>query len=434
MAQVLIVDTREDFSKKLKVALHRYLNLLSVIKDNPQDATEVIDLLANLKLVLVQANTKHENFLTVIKNYLSHKSRYMQVISYSTEENLTYILKKITNELMLDTKIDNIDESAAIDDIYIPVEIDLLKKLTIAPCDLFIKIGTGTAAHFVKRLKQMDGIDVEFLNKLKQNSISEIHLKIEDHDHFMTALTNSMVDGMTKPGTNIEFRLKYQAEAFDYLQKISKLLEFDSHFMEVLDNSIESVTSSLRKERPLSNLIGQLIGRKDGLAFQSYYLTNLISLHLLSRVGLDSDQNLQAIIYASLFCDLGIESDDQLFVNSQADLDAISRAISAENIHHLYHHAKINSDRAKKIPNISKQVQKIILEHHGSPVGVGFCDDKGSEIGDLSRIFLISNTFIKYFLNPIFSFDKKLIVTSMVDRFKDPFYRELIKHLAVKIE
>ncbi len=431
MIKVFAIDSRDKYIAELKRALFYYLGLHCVTRSTVKEMAPILELFPYAELIVVADHYDHPNDLRKI---IATRNNYLPMISYETTEDVVVLIKKIALELEKSLDLEALKHKLHLSQPYLPISLSLVSGMTMTPSDLFIKIGKGVQANYVKRVQKLDEIDPTVLTKLEQGSVEYLYVPDNEFDLFSTALTNQIIDGMSQRQIETSHKIGKQAQGFTYIRKVTEVLDFDEQFIEVLNQSIDSVNESLRNDRPLSHLIKELMNRKDSLSFQCYYLTNLICFHLLQKLKLDINNNLKTLISASLFCDLGQDQSELLLVNSMEEFHQMNSKLTKEKQEHILNHARMNSSWASQIPNIQPIVSTIIKEHHGSPNGIGFEDTMAKQINNLSQVFVIANSFIKYFLNPKYQFNKKKIIEIMQNRYTDAQYQKIITELTSKIE
>jgi hypothetical protein len=436
MIQILVVDDRTDFTKDLKLNLLRYLNVSAVIRHTPEEATEILDLIPDIKLIVTRSLIGNINTAASINNFIKTKELDVSIIAYESMETVKTLLKNIAEKLKLELSIDRVDSTAALKNAFHPVSIGYFDTLTEAPCDVYIRIGNDKASHrYVKRINQFDKIPLDLINRLKISQVYDLYIHHDYHDNFMTYLANTITDGMTNPSIDLKARMNHQAKAFYFIQQFALELKVDNRLIDVVENSINSISDSIQNYKPLNELINEVLGHKEGHLFQGAYLTNIMGLHILKQLKKNNQDDLDAMIFASLFSDLGMKRPQEYLISTEKQLKRQIEKLkwNDETARTIRHHAKRSAELLNSYPNLSMKAQKIVLEHHGSDLGIGFVPKPGDSISSLSKVFLAANTFILNFLNPDNKFNKRQIIDELAQEF-EPEIVEYLNYFNRKIE
>jgi HD-GYP domain-containing protein (c-di-GMP phosphodiesterase class II) len=97
-------------------------------------------------------------------------------------------------------------------------------------------------------------------------------------------------------------------------------------------------------------------------------------------------------------------------------------------------HARDSVTQIKNHPELNELISTVMLQSHGKEDGIGFDDHPGENIHQLSKVFIISDCFVKILLNPTLPSTKKEILPLLYERFEHPSYQKIIKALEAKFE
>lgn len=85
-------------------------------------------------------------------------------------------------------------------------------------------------------------------------------------------------------------------------------------------------------------------------------------------------------------------------------------------------------------PEINNYIKTILLQSHGKFDGVGFEENPSEDLHPLSKVFLVTDCFVKTLLNPALPSSKKDILPILYARFTNPSYQKIIKALEQKFQ
>lgn len=436
--QILVIDHRPDIQKSLKMDLLRYFDLSAVVRGSTVDACAFLDVLPHTPLVLCVEKNAPDAELQQLKQYLTQHQLSLQLLTYAESEKIEHIFTKVAAFLKKPFDHQQYQKDHAHHD-YKPVALSFLQNLTESPCDLFLRMGQAgsDSVKFLKRIHKLDPFPPNLIADLQQKEIKDLFVETASYDLFMTSLTNKFVMDLTDPKSSTEQMITAQEKSFNFLHHYAALLNFEKSTVDVVETTIESFIEMFKTQKSISSLIQQLITKKSGLPFQGFYLTNLMVHHILKQKQIPQiEQKMSKFIFASLFCDYQQEKKEIYYIKSNAELLQATqhKILSAEELDGAKNHARKNADYLTTYPEIPMEVLTIIRQHHGSPEGSGFNDEDNPLVHEDSLIFMTANCFIKYFLNPVYKFDKKEILVQMRAKFPYERIKGYIDALAGKIE
>ena len=119
--------------------------------------------------------------------------------------------------------------------------------------------------------------------------------------------------------------------------------------------------------------------------------------------------------------------------NSSSSCETAADLDDEDKLAVLYH-ARDAAKIIKEHHTAPQGIEQIILETHGNPNGIGFNDNPPEEIHNLSKIFIVADSFVKKLLNPSKYKEKKEILAELYVTCQNPGYQKIIKVLEQKIE
>ncbi len=433
MIDILVIDNRSEFTNKLKLKLLSQLSITAIVKNNIQDAIEVIDTIPNITTIIGLDTLEEEaHIIQMLKVYAQSKNKGLSSFTYQKSDTDISILSTLSESLKIDFQKEDSQVLEYFN--YHPIPLTQIEGLE-TPCDLYLKVGKdGHGQQFVKRVSAYDKVDEELFEKLISFSIENVYIHKDDYEIFFTSLSNLYSARLAQNG---DIRLQAQYESYQYLVQYSNKLKIDKSLRELAENTIQSICNTILEQNSLSELINKVVSQKQDFAFQTFYLTNLVCSYLLKREGKLDAKLLYRLSFASLFCDLGLDNTGLFFINSQEDLDkAIEKMeLNEDQITSVQNHAYENSKKLEGFKEIHESIIKTIRQHHGSHLGFGFNDRPTEEVTPMSKLFMASNTFIKDFLNPNYKFNKKQIIDNLTFRFaNDALLRKYTQYLGQQID
>ncbi|MCB9092159.1 MAG: hypothetical protein H6620_06320 [Halobacteriovoraceae bacterium] len=436
MGHIIILDNRDSEAKSLKLKLLTNLKMSAVIKSTIKEATEIVELIPNIKIIIGLDEIAGENLVEMLSLYAESVGKRVEHFTYAVDQDENDIVRSVAEKINVSLDEDQLKNTTISTRIFYAVNLKYVKEVE-PPCDLYIRIGQSqNEIQYIKRVHAFEFIDEEIFAKLLSYGSDEVFIHRNDYDIFFTFLTNKFIKNLSE-NNNLNKMLEHQYEAYQYIIDHIQTLEFDEHMVDLVDNFILSIKESIINQKQLSNLINAVVTNKDSLFFQTFYLTNLMSFFLLRKENLHNEKTLEHYTYTSLFCDLNLEERNTFFINSESELEeSLQKSkLTPDEYARVKSHAQKNAEFLSSYPDLDREILQYIREHHGNNTGTSFSDNPGKSIGIQSKIFMIGNTFIKYFLNPVYKFNKKTIIEKMILRFSgDDELRRLSSLLTQKVE
>jgi hypothetical protein len=192
------------------------------------------------------------------------------------------------------------------------------------------------------------------------------------------------------------------------------------------------MVKSVKDSPQVASLLKFLFSNKVAYAYQHCHLLALMSHYVLSKQSWYKEEHLEILSFVSFFSDVTLKSHLQMQISSMQDL-AESNANDEER-NAVMNHAKDAADILSNYPHpdMNDYVRTVILQSHGMPDGIGFSDNPGEDLHPLSKVFIISDCFVKILLNPALPSTKKDILPMLYNRFTNPSYQKIIKALESK--
>ena len=97
------------------------------------------------------------------------------------------------------------------------------------------------------------------------------------------------------------------------------------------------------------------------------------------------------------------------------------------------YHAQNACELVKNHPSSNETLLKVLMEHHGAIDGVGYIDDPSEDLHPISKVFIISDAFVKILLDPDQTNVKEEIIPILEERFNSPTYIKILRVLEQKM-
>jgi hypothetical protein len=395
MKSTLVLSPNEDFYSTIntnltaafttKVKIETDLNdALIELKNNSQDYTFIIiDTQMGTKnaLEIDRASYASYNiFIIIVGRYIKLHSRFKHF------EDLTQI-SKLVIYVSSETQEELDDETYS----YLPVNFDLIKMLHKNPSDLFVKIGQH---KFIKRFHKDELIESADVRNLEQK-IDFLWLKKSDKDLYAKSIYEKLKVKMNDAESRqLDDKEKFELQSLnlEYIHGFSRYLGVTEEVIDLSNCYVQRNIKEIGENKHLLEYLKRLSALPHSLRFKITQLTIAISSNICDFSQMPGlEENIRKLSFAALFHDIFVDDDKDLLIRTEAQLK--SKGFELNKINQIKFHGKRASELLMKHTSAPYDSLKIVTEHHGSRLGVGFPETIEQRLSPLSLIFMISEEF-----------------------------------------
>lgn len=291
---------------------------------------------------------------------------------------------------------------------YKKIHIDHLEYFKEIPAEVSLKINDG----MVKILKKGDPLTAQLINKYKVKKVKFVYLSNFDQKAFITSLSE-MYKKLLSSNTN-------SGQAPDEIhQDVFKLLTdfgMSKETTELAKEATEQIIDAISSDESLQKQLSELYKKEANFRYKFNYMTSMIAHSLVSDSSNTwiKQQHKHAVIYASMFNDSFLESDDLVKIRSEKELT------SSHNKDAVLTHALESSQRYQDFGQVPHEAIKVILQHHGSANGIGFFTnlDGIAALHPLTFFFIVAEEFSLQILT---SSTKKVNVPQIIENISNTY-------------
>lgn len=418
--QILVIEEKQELLDLITMNLKTNDTFEVIPKLTISEGKGFVDLLPELKLIIINNSTQFDERLALIDYVLKEKEDIEMIVVSST-------IKTEHPRLML---VDRIDDPMKLmklvkkkfaedflsqkDAAYSPVSINNLKYFKKLPCDVYIKRKDGDTVKYVKLINSGDALPKDFIQKYSGKKVEEMYISKGQKEDFTKEITKLFLDFFKQKSEKKEMSF----ESFEEIHKQA--------FEQMTDLGFTQMSTKLAMES-VSDLMCELEGRQDfkGLLNHVYktdapysyrlsYMSSLVGHALVKKFNWSNETNLQTIMYSAMFADLGL-SDAELKIRSEEDFN--KAILGKEMKDALVKHAYTNGNRFKNVNGIPDDVSKIIIQHHGAYNGIGYPHNISSQISNLALCLMVAQEFVHYIL----AGGNRINVTEAIEHIKEMY-------------
>jgi HD-GYP domain-containing protein (c-di-GMP phosphodiesterase class II) len=442
MSQTILIETNEDLKKIFSLNLNTFVGTDVILRTGADDTLALLKILPQIALVITRAKIGNDETALKIHQYLKNEGLETGMIILGEcpqlADQVLCLQEPVSWEILirqaaqyLGVSLQDITHRVKPD--FLPVGLHFFRDITKTPCDVYIRIKKGPHEYqFVKRIHSKDVFDHEAIQKYEDQGLKEFYVSKDYIQYFTTFVTNALVQKLEREDLTLEDRIMTTSHGHEIVRDSIQSMGFDNSIVDLADASINSMIKSVKNSPQIANLLKFLFSNKISSAYQHSHLVALMSHYILSKQSWYRQEHLQVLSFVSFFADVTLRSHQQMQVSSMRDLWEAN--LTDEERAQVMSHAKDAVAILEGNPHADEYNKTVLLQSHGKLDGVGFDDNPGEDLHPLSKVFIISDVFVKILLNPAMPSTKKDILPILYSRFTNPSYQKIIKALEQKFE
>ena len=269
---------------------------------------------------------------------------------------------------------------------FVDVNVDIIRELSgMAPFDVYIRRGAG---KYTKLFPRGEAIDLRRLDHYRQEKeILALSVQLVDFQRYM-----DFVQSMAVSLFDNEISCSPE-ELVPVLGEMINLIT--SEIISKTDVSADEIRSASTTVRGCIRLLSQNPGKmveifkmliRHPYALKHSISTSLFSLLLAEAAAYKSPKSKEMIGLGAMLHDIGMS---RLPFNSEEETD-----LTPEQWRLVKEHPQLGKRIMDTVPEVSREVSTIILEHHEQPNGLGYPNGlHGPDIFAPSKVVSIADSF-----------------------------------------
>lgn len=327
----------------------------------------------------------------------------LNVHCFSPQENIEEFLKgNMGHPKQLFNLIDDKEH-------YYPILTTTLKVMKKTPVDLYIRMKKDTYFHYIKYIH--GGSEITEAEFKKLDSVKKVFIKKDDKTEFFDQMNAAFVDILGgEPASCKKSAESVREEIFKELISVG----LTDRQLKVAEVAIKNVMSSLSKG--LLSEIKSVYSSDASFNYRKSYMTSIMCTSISKNLSWITEDNKCALVLASFFNDRELIRDSMHYIDSEYGLEVSD--YTADEKKSFLSHAQKSADWVKQQKNIPQEVERIVRQHHGSIVGVGFEEELNAQITKLTMVFMVAEAFS---LDILKSKDGKFDVKSSLEKINEKY-------------
>ena len=383
LTQILLLEDDVYLSTILRLNLTKTLGGDVLLKNTSDEAIALLELLGDLNMIITKDVINNEPVGLNLQKYLKDNNLKTTLLVFG--KNLSLFENKVEiNSTQEWQKIiisagsffgKSVKIESQLSTNYVAVDINYFLNITSSSmgCDIYIRVKRGEEFQYIKRLHSTDHFQRDDIAKYIATGLKEFYISKEHYPDFVNYVTTQLSQKLDDKRISGSARIQLNSESFEVtLDRISNL-EIDPFTMDLVDESIKSMQSSIMESSALGSFLSQLNANKLSYAYSHCYFTCLILHQIVKKFSWSSDAIKEKITYLAYFHDISLKDDKLLKIHNTQDLEASK--LTKEETELVLNHAHLSAEILEKFTNVPFDVGVIIREHHGVKSGKGFTDN-----------------------------------------------------------
>lgn len=384
MEEIAIVSGREDLVTAVKNECRTHSVGAPLVKAGLEDLKLFLDIFNTFSVVIIDAVKISEASLFEFIETCGSKIEHILVL---TDTGLRYhpqISYHKSAGSLLDQlrRVINHEKSELFGFASAPV--DVLLHFEFLPFDLYIKCSQH---RYVKVVHAYDELDEVLKNSLVSKGMESIYFEKKHNKTFSSLLINNLINRVEKDYHSVDAAMSAIDEVYNTARGIVQSLGFKPRIIEVCESVMQKIMETIHASKSnLADYLGSFTGDQEiSFKYRMIELTCLLSLKILDEDS-SKGENFQKIVFAALFCDIGLSDPGHLHVRRNSQLVHFDQ----ETAEKISSHAGVSSGLVAQYPSAPAGVEFIIKQHHGSLNGVGLPEKFDPSLHPLAKCFIVA--------------------------------------------
>ncbi|MCB0415725.1 MAG: response regulator [Bdellovibrionales bacterium] len=428
--KILVVDDEEDIRELLHFIIENLYDCEILEAENGNKAVDIIKTHKKLSVILCDRHMPEGNALTVYR-YLCENNLKIPFILLDNNSSPAaeefdqadgFLQKPFSQKSVFDTLTNVLSNDHSGKKSYFKVLFHLLYKFDLKPFELFI-FDSDTASF--KRIKEknviLDKKRVEkYLSYLRQEN-QYFYIQNTDVSQFITIYQSHYKSQQVETDDFLD-KIHGLIESFEIAKEFCQKLGWSDDIVKTTEFHLKQAITEAYSVKELKPYIQALDLSQASKLSSHNALIAFLCIGLLKALNINDPNIYYIYSVAALIHDITL-SENQI-INKQDFILAIKNNsfVGLIDLQKIKEHPLKTCEIAKEWPSIKdpELLERLILNHHESPDGKGFPNQKThGEMDLLECVFIIAESLTHSYL----LFDNKQDITQLINEI-EPLYQE----------
>jgi HD-GYP domain-containing protein (c-di-GMP phosphodiesterase class II) len=325
------------------------------------------------------------------------------------------------NDYKKETKVEVTNVTVTKDGNFLSVPIEVFKEIHLFSCDVYLKVPKG----FIKRFNSGDLVQHNEVDQYMEKGATHLFIRHEESSDFIDELNAQFLEKLKTAGPDNATERQMQ----EYLLNRISDVGLRPSVIKLADEMVGHVMQKLQEGDSLKSLLGEVYRGVKDFRYRISFMTAILGHSLLKKMDWAKKEHIETFISACFYNDMALDDDDHLLICSERELKLFR--FSEKDTKKILQHAKTAADQLKENGQISSEVVKLVLQHHGSANGIGLPETLSSNISPLSKTFMACEQFSQLLLMESSSkVNPNNLIRTIASRFKDNSMKDTLEKLS----
>lgn len=399
--RVLLVDDEEAIRDIISFGISLKNKCDIVHAEDGLAAVEILNKDDNFSLIICDYNMPNMNGGEVYQ-FLKDKQLDIPYVMCSSDEPSDYPVfdDKLFGSILKPSIMEGVDEifdrlKNQVDNYvefkqkFVPIPLNILKRLGSTPVDLYIQINDEKV---LKVIRSGEEFSINEYEKFKLKGLDSLFIEQCYGEVFLSLLEENLFKVFSNDNLTDEQKI---TSVQDVISNVAKSFGFSDQVMSLTNRSIDFTMSVLKKDKDLNNLVSKLL-----LQSNSFISTNnVICAHVCNAIvsnmaGLKDrkDEVLQKLTLASFLQDISLDPDViKTYEDFKKHVEE-DKSIHRDHLQAFKQHPIKSSEIISSSKTSLPDLDRIIMESHERPDGNGFPRKLStSRVSPLGAILILAN-------------------------------------------
>lgn len=406
MGSVVLLESDPKKESLYSLNLNVYTGMDVVVKPTVKEIINLLEVLPTVSAIICPAILNDEPVEKQIQIYLENNCRDIPVLvigqvetknanNFYLEENATVqeVIKTVANICGVTAK--KMVELVVPE--YFPVPAPHFLNLKDVICDVYIRVKRNNSFQYIKRLYKGDSFEESDIMKYIRTGVETFYIPADERLQFMQSFTTQVVNNLKNKNLSMEERTIETGKAAEIVNDKVEEFGFNEDTVELTKLTLKSMALTVAKTPKLGKLLKNLLNSQASYRYQHSLLTSFVGAQIVERMEWGTKEQQEKLTFVSFFHDITLRNDEQAKIHSDEDLQ--NSKLPDKEKKEVNEHAKKAAALIRSYPDLPIGADTIILQHHGSRIGIGFTKNLGNGISPLALVFAVAEDFAKLLLS-----------------------------------
>jgi HD superfamily phosphohydrolase YqeK len=215
---------------------------------------------------------------------------------------------------------------------------------------------------------------------------------------FANAFTEQVLkaaDELKSGNLSAEQKVPMLAASLDIVSLQFRASGMDEEIVNLAQSSIKAIEQMAETTTSVGNLVKNILESQGGYRYAHCQLITFLGFHIIKMMSWWGDEQRTVFSQAAFYHDICLTSDEEARIHNPEQLAQIQDPEQAELI---ATHSQLAARELQSGPEISSEVVRLVLQHHGTKTGRGFSAEI-STLDHLAKTFLIAEEWADYLIS-----------------------------------